>query len=272
MEQKQNRAWEDCFSNMLYWKWEGEPPAWSWSSAVNFWEKALPLSREVKILELGCALGWHSIELARRGYDVTGLEWSQPFLDEAKRRAHLAGVRPTFIHGDMTCMTFENEFDVILLWSNTFGMFSDEDNRQTLRNIARALKPGGRTLIDIQNYSGLPEKTSQGWHFDKEDKNLLFLVDGTKSVPEGRFGFDVISIDLTTGKQHRMPNSWRLYLLPELKHILKDSGLNLLTIYGDDPKIADWKNWKKGEAFPYLPEAYTDQAALRIFLCEKKKD
>lgn len=255
------------FSDMVLWKFDEPPPDWAVLSDVGFMERALELTEGARALDLGCAFGYHSIELARRGCDVTGLEWSEAYLEVARRRAAEASVHVRLVHGDMTRLTFQAEFDAAILWGNTFGMFAHEDNLRTLEGIRRALKPGGRALIDTQNYHALPEKLEAGWDFHKDDPDLLFLTRGTRDVLRARFGFTVLAIDLASGKRHEMPFSWRLYLLPELKKIVAEAGLTLLGVFGDDPRIADWKNWQKGDAHPYCVEAFTENAAKRILLC-----
>jgi SAM-dependent methyltransferase len=252
---------------MAYWKFEGILDDHHILSAVGFFERVLELGRGTKILDLGCALGQHSIELARRGYDVTGLDYSQAFLEAAKERVREAGVPVRLVQGDMIDMTFESEFDAVILWGNTFGMFADEDNRRTLEGMRRALKAGGRALIDTQNYSSLGGELQQGWSFHDDDPNLLILTEGTRETLQARFGFNVLAIDLATGKRVEMPFSWRLYLLPELLHMVGDAGLTLLGVYGDDPAKVDWKSWRRGEPDPYSIDGFTEKAAKRILLC-----
>jgi len=269
MGKTDKKPWEEAYRDMVYWKWPGSSvPDWSIPSAVGFMERALKLEKGAKVLDLGCALGYHSIELARRGYDVTGLELSEAFLEVARQRVEEAGVAVNLVHGDMVHLTFAQEFDAVVLWGNTFGLFTDEGNFETLRGIARALKKGGLALIDMQNYTKLPDKLEKGWEFSREDKNLLFLTKGTKDVLRARFGFTVIAIDLASGKRHEMPFSWRLYLLPELKRLVADGGLNLLGIYGDDPKVVDCKSRRRSEPLPYSVEGFTGNAAKRILLCQ----
>jgi 2-polyprenyl-3-methyl-5-hydroxy-6-metoxy-1,4-benzoquinol methylase len=158
--------------------------------------------------------GQSFIELARRGYEVTGLDWSEIYLDAAKRQAAETGVSVQFLQGDMTNLTFDEQFDAVILWGNTFGEFEHEDNVQTLYGIRRALKKGGRALIDTQNYQGLPDKLTQGWSFDNEDPNLLMLTQGTRDVRSPGW-IHVLAINLATGEQ-RLPYSGG-YLLPNSK-------------------------------------------------------
>ena len=263
-----HRPCEQAFADMMYWRWHGEPSRLSVLSAVGFMEKTLALAAGAKLLDLGCGLGHHAIELARRGYDVTALEWSEAFLALARRRAESASVSVEFVRADMTRLSYSEQFDAVVLWGNTFGMFSEEGNLRTLQGIARALKRRGLALIDTQNYTNIPEQVSRDWGFGDKDSNLLFLTEGTKDVLRARFGFNVLAIDLALGKRHQMPLSWRLYLLPELKRLLADGGLTLFGIYGDDPAAVDWKRWKRGEPFPYSLDGFTEGAAKRILLCQ----
>lgn len=266
----QDRSWEQVFRDMVYWKFEGTLADHHVLSGVGFMERVLELKPGDKVLDLGCALGQHSIELGRRGYNVTGLEYSRAFLEVAEERVREAGVPVRLVQGDMIHLAFEDEFDAVILWGNTFGMFADEDNRRTLEGIRRALNPGGRALIDTQNYSSLGGELKQGWAFQDEDPNLLMLTDGTRDALRARFGFNVLAIDLATGKRHLMPFSWRLYLLPELLHMVADAGLTLLGIYGDDPAKVDWKSWRRGEPEPYSTDGFTEKAAKRILLCQRQ--
>ena len=174
-----------------------------------------------------------------------------------------------FVHGDMSQMTFDEEFDAVVLWGNSFGSLSDVENRNTLSCIEHALKKGGSVLIDTQNYFSLPENLTKRWHFDTQDQDLLFLTEGTRDILQGRFGFNVVAINLRSGKRHEMPFSWRLYLVPELERIVSDAGLTLKRIYGDDPKLVDWKSYQRGEPTPYSPAGFTENAAKRILLCAK---
>lgn len=263
------QSWQQAFSDMIYWKWQGEPSAPSVSSTIGFIEGAAQLQPGDRVLDLGCALGHYSLELARRGYRVTGLDYSQVFLEETVRRAAAAGVGVDFVQGDMTRLGFAEQFDAVMLWGYTFGIFSDEENCNVLAGIARALAPGGRAIIDTQNHSSLGDNGPKDWYFDSDDPNLLFLTEDTADVPAGRSGFDVLAIDVTAGKRHLMSFSWQLYLAPQLRKLLEQAGLQVLGIYGDDPAQVDWSSYESGAPYPYATAAFTNASEKRIWLCRK---
>jgi SAM-dependent methyltransferase len=264
---KSSASAQTAFADRLYWEWQGRPNPASIASEVGFMEQTLQLPPGAKVLDLGCGLGFHSLEFARRGYQITGLEASGAFLEEAKAAARQVGMPVRFIPGDMTCLDFTAEFDGVILWGYTFGLFSEEGNFQTLAGIRRALKPGGQVLIDTLNFR--PPQT--GEHpittFSREDSPYLFLTQDTFDEKEKRFGFTVVGIDLTSGKKSEMNFSWRNYTDEELSSLVAQAGLELIAIYGDDPAIVDWEHYESSAPYPYTPEAFTAESAKRILLC-----
>lgn len=118
---------------------------------ASFLMKAMGLRKGERLLDLCCGTGRHSIPFARQGLTVLGLDSTSAYLAEARRRARgLEGVR--FLKGDMRRIPFRAEFDAAVnLWTS-FGYFMrPSDDLKVLRGLARALKPGGRFLIDIIN-------------------------------------------------------------------------------------------------------------------------
>ncbi|TEU00111.1 MAG: class I SAM-dependent methyltransferase [Anaerolineales bacterium] len=124
---------------------------------VEFIIEELKLPAGSHILDVGCGTGRHSIELARRGYKMTGVDISTGMLNEARRGAARAGVKIDLIHADAVEFISEKEFDAaICICEGAFGLLSSEDDPYQhdlgiLRNINEALKPNGMLILTALN-------------------------------------------------------------------------------------------------------------------------
>ena len=119
----------------------------------DFLEKEIGYDKTLKILDVGCGTGRHSIELAGRGYSVTGIDLSESQLQRAKDKAIQRSLKIDFRKHDARMPHFSNEFDlVIMLCEGGFALMeTDEMNFQILQNAARALKPKGKFIFTTLN-------------------------------------------------------------------------------------------------------------------------
>ena len=118
----------------------------------DFVASALELEPGARILDLCCGQGRHAVELARRGFSVTGFDLSGYLLGLAEDRAEKAEVACEFVRGDMRELPWENTFDAVLNLFTAFGYLeSDEEDERALQAIRAALRPGGLLLIDHHN-------------------------------------------------------------------------------------------------------------------------
>ncbi|HSV75818.1 MAG TPA: class I SAM-dependent methyltransferase [Bacteroidales bacterium] len=119
----------------------------------NFIEQEISFNKNLRILDVGCGTGRHAIELAKRGYEVTGIDLSESLLDNARQKAYDSGLRVDFLQMDARQMTFSNEFDVvIMICEGAFPLMeTDEMNFMILQGISRALRPGGKLIFTTLN-------------------------------------------------------------------------------------------------------------------------
>src|SRR2546430_11233982 len=117
---------------------------------VEFIAETLGAPAGERLLAVGCGPGRHSLEFARRGLQVLGIDISPEFIAIAHRRAAEAGVQPSFFPMDARELPFDAEFDVaICLCQGAFGLGLPD--LQILRSIRRSLKPGGRLALGAAN-------------------------------------------------------------------------------------------------------------------------
>ncbi len=134
---------------------------------VDFLVDVLGLRPGMSILDIGCGTGRHSIELAARGYRMTGLDLSTGMLDQARRKAEAAGVLVEWIQADATDFSFMERFDrVICLCEGSFGLIESQDDPirhplAILQNAAQALKPGGSCLFTVLNGIAMVRRYTQ---------------------------------------------------------------------------------------------------------------
>jgi ubiquinone/menaquinone biosynthesis C-methylase UbiE len=124
---------------------------------VDFLIDELQLPPDAAVLDVGCGIGRHSIELAKRGYAVTGLDLSSEMLSRAAAAAEAAKVSVEWIRANATDFVFPDRFDAaICLCEGAFGLLGQQDDPigqplAILRNVSRSLKPRGPALFTVLN-------------------------------------------------------------------------------------------------------------------------
>jgi SAM-dependent methyltransferase len=184
-------------------------------------ERRLRLEPGSDVLDVPTGEGRIGRSLARRGHHVTGVDITETFLEEGRRRAAADGVDMRFVHADMRDLSFENEFDAVVNVWGSFGYFDAEGDRAVAAAAARALRPGGRFLIETVTLETLlPVFREQLWsrmgevvvlhenHFVHETSRIE--TEWTLIGPEG--------------DREVRDSSIRVYSYAELTTLLRDAG------------------------------------------------
>ena len=104
-----------------------------------------------RVLDAPCGFGRHAVEFARRGCDVTGVDFNETEVERAREAARTAGVSLKLACQDMRDMEFAGEFDLAVNLFSSIGYFSDDEDRMLLDRFWRALGPGGVFVLDTRN-------------------------------------------------------------------------------------------------------------------------
>ncbi|HMG55733.1 MAG TPA: class I SAM-dependent methyltransferase, partial [Kofleriaceae bacterium] len=190
---------------------------------------AMGLTPGAQVLDVGCGYGRHAMELAARGFHIVGLDLSTPLLVRGGEEAHRRGLTINFVRGDMRELDFDSQFDGAYCLFSTFGYFDDETNKKTVSNIARALRPGGRMLIEILNrdyvIADLP--TRVWWEGD----GCVVLEEVELNYFSSRIQVNR-SVVFDDGRQLEQEISVRAYSLHEVGKLMHSAGLRVLEVSG----------------------------------------
>ena len=198
---------------------------------VDFIENTLSLPAGSRILDLCCGHGRHLVELAGRGYGMTGLDLDPLFLDTARLEAERTGLKVALELRDMRDIPFVEEFDAVINMFTAFGYLeSDEEDQKVLDGVARALKPGGLFLIELMHRDRLARIFQpRGWY--ETQAGLKVLEERSFDPLTGRNDVRHIAI-YPDGAISERCHSVRIYTLTELAGMLTAAGLNVETTYG----------------------------------------
>jgi SAM-dependent methyltransferase len=193
--------------------------------------KMMALKPKAKILDLCCGYGRHSIELTQKGFEVTGYDLSDFFLEKAKKDSATLGQKTEFIKGDMRELPFEGKFDAVVNLFTSFGFFDDEkDDLKVLKGVCKALKPKGLFLLDLKNREQLIRNFQRRrWH---PEKDFIMLEDNFFDLFTGRWE-STRTLLFENGKKREYSFSLRLYTFAEILNLLKRAGFVLESVYGD---------------------------------------
>lgn len=205
-------------------RWDAVP------EEVDQIQNLLGISPGDSVLDLCCGPGRHSLELARRGFSVTGVDRTRLYLESAQRQAREEGLPLELLQEDMRRFRRDGAFDAALSLFTSFGYFSEQkDDEQVLQNLFSSLKPGGRLLIDLMGKE-VNARTfrERDWH---EREGILFLEERKVSQDWGWLDNRWITIKGMERKEFRL--ALRLYSATELRQILLDSGFPSVRVFGD---------------------------------------
>ncbi len=203
---------------------------------VDFLIQKLQLKGNEKILDLACGFGRHSLEFARRGFDVTGIDITADYINYANEQAKNERLNARFICSDIREISFENEFDVVLnMADGAIGYLeNDEENLKIFAIVAKALKLGGKHFMDIMNgayaTTHFPCKmwdagekclTLSDFEWNAETKTLIY---GQIDFPYG----EVLSKPII-----EEGNTIRIYSLDEIQDVFGKFGMKVYDSYGD---------------------------------------
>ena len=191
----------------------------------------LGLQPGAPILDLCCGVGRHSLEFARRGYSVTGVDRTAAYLQTARDAAGIEGLVVEWVEADAREFQRPGAFDLAINLYTSFGYFEDPaEDRRVAENLFRSLKPGGSLVMDLMGKERLARIFNpRSW--DELPDGSLFLQE--RKIRDDWTWIENRWILVRDGQQREFTLGHRLYDGAGLRTLLLDSGFESVTLHGD---------------------------------------
>ena len=190
----------------------------------------------VNLLDIACGEGSFAVAMARQGYQVTGVDQSQPMIDLARERAREAGVNVNFVVADMRDLRFVREFDLVTCFFDSMNyLLTVKDLQDAIRCAYEALRPGGYYIFDMNTIYGL----AVDWMREKtyiQNEAADFI-----EIHQQEFDYEnlVATMEITIFKQIgdlweriRETHRERGYPIADLQFLLTETGFEIAGMYG----------------------------------------
>jgi SAM-dependent methyltransferase len=223
-----SKEWyKEWFSNKYYlelYKHRDEREA---TDLINLIQRSINVEYGGKVLDVCCGSGRHSIEFAKRGFDVMGFDLSEYLIGQAKKmKDELTekNLRLKFFIKDMRKFNFGKSIDVAINIFSSFGYFeSDPENFKVFKNVHSSLKKNGYFVFDFLNERFLRN------NLVKKD---FMMLNGMKVIQERRIENDFVFKDIKIGSKI-FSERIKLYSLESIKKELERTGFNVRKVFGD---------------------------------------
>ena len=198
----------------------------------DFIEQELSYNKSLKILDVGCGTGRHSIELTKRGYTITGIDFSESQLVSAREKAAKENLKIDFQKHDARNLPFNKEFDfAIMLCEGGFPLMeTDEMNFDILKSVTKSLKDNAKFIFTTLN--GL-------FPLFHSIEKFCAAISNTDNAAYRNNSFDLMTFrdfNITkfvddSGKTITLECNERYYVPSEITWLLKSLGYKKIDIY-----------------------------------------
>jgi SAM-dependent methyltransferase len=183
----------------------------------------------LSVLDIACGAGRHAVELARRGYSVTGNDLSRFLLEEARKEAVKCRVELALTCCDMRHIPTDGSYDLVVQLFTSFGYFDRKaDDQVVISKVYGALKVGGWYVLDLinpvylrQNFASKSVRSAGELKVDEER-----VFDGDKITK-------TITITPSSGEKLMFSESVRLYDKEQILAMLVEEGFRVSGLVGD---------------------------------------
>jgi len=224
--------YESLFENYGQ-KYDQENFAQGTLGECDFIESEFNFEKSLSILDIGCGTGRHSIELTKRGYQVTGVDLSDSMLQKAKEKAAALNLTINFQKQDARNLPFSNQYDVaLMLCEGSFPLMeTDEMNFEILQNASKSLKENGKFIFTTLNgLFPLYHSVEQFCGSNTAAGNATYKSN-TFDLMTFR-DHNITTVEDDSGNKKELICNERYYVPSEITWLLKSVGFKKIEIFG----------------------------------------
>ncbi len=229
----ENKQWYELLFENYGERYDNEIFTQGTLGECDFIEKEINFDKSLKILDVGCGTGRHSIELSQRGYSVTGIDLSQSQLERAREKARHCGLVIDFLKHNARDLPFRNQFDVaIMLCEGGFPLMeTDEMNFEILKNVTKSLKEKSKFIFTTLNGLFPLFHSINDFHADG-------AVEGNATYDSKNFDlmtfrdYNITKVKDDDGVEKELECNERYYVPTEITWMLKTLGFSKIEIFG----------------------------------------
>src|SRR5690606_31182933 len=193
---------------------------------INLLLETFPPEPQARMIDIACGHGRHSIQLAEKGFEVTGIDISAASIAKAK---NFETEKLEFFIHDMRLPFRRNYFDYAFNFFTSFGYFENRrDNFRAANAFAKNIKPGGLLMVDYLNANPVKNQSLENQVLVKE--GLEFNI--SKEIENGRVN-KYIKLKDISGGIHHFKESVQLFSFNEMKNLFTKQGLELIDVFGN---------------------------------------
>ena len=219
--------------------YDGLNPDVDYGKWADFIEDIIKKHGEIEtkiVLDLACGTGSMSVELAKKGYDVIGVDLSAEMLMEAQQKAYEQGQNILFLNQNMCEIDLYGTVDACVCCLDSLNYLTDKEQlKKSLLLVNNFMNDGGLFIFDVNT----PHKFKNTYGnnaYILENESVLCTWQNSFDEKSGICDFDLsFFVETEDGLYERFDESQRekMYSDEELKTLLGECSFEIIGVYSD---------------------------------------
>ncbi len=200
-----------------------------------------------KVLDLACGTGRLALELAARGYDVTGVDRFASMLSRAREKAETRSIKINLVRAPIQKFILKDHFDAAYCVQALYYILNEQDLSGMLTKMKALIRPGGIFIIDTGNFISIFGTYEKVRSFNRRGKNWQIRRRVANKVDDVNMLFH--HIESTVMKLNGKTRSWkethilRMWTFPELRIQLLEHGFSNIRLFGQQKAGSKEATW-----------------------------